>query len=164
MGRWDGYDSLMPSESDLADDWRKTPKSMMPAFIRPYEYAPGRKPITSRIDVPGDMLREMVAELKDGCPVPVRVPIYGNTNSDELRFVVESFLEEMQQRTKLRLAIMPHDETCQGAITLDDKDGKDFPEVKFCLVPREGGSRYIDLDEIVRRTLEDMEREKAQQT
>jgi len=139
----------MPTEADLSDGWRKTPRSMLPALILPYQYAAGRQPTASRIDLPDGMLREMVEDLKDGGPVPIRVPIFANTNSDEIRTVVESLLRELENRTHLQLAIMPFDEGCTGAITLDDHDGRDNPEIKFCLVPVDARACDMTLDEIV---------------
>ncbi|MFH2075187.1 MAG: hypothetical protein ABIJ57_07555 [Pseudomonadota bacterium] len=132
---WDGYDSLMPSEQDLSNNWKKMP-DLPPTILTPFLHAPEHQPDRPRIELPDGMARDMRDELKDGNAVGVKAVIYNRMPKPAIRFAVESLVKEMEQRTNLRLSICRFDDTTKWPITLDDKDGCAPPEVRFTIVPQ----------------------------
>lgn len=142
---WDAYDSLMPSDFDLSQGWRTMPvlPPMRGSLIVPYQYAQDRKPTEPRFDVPDGMVREQVEILKDGGAVHCMMRLgyvdelncvhTFNAGPEAIRHAVLGHLKRLQSAmasgTKLCLVRMPWKRMAQ--INLDDKDGRDVPEVEF---------------------------------
>jgi hypothetical protein len=145
-----GYDDLLPSAYDLSQDWRKMPV-LPPATedeLVPFVYAPGRQPDTPRIVAPDGWIQEVRDELLQGHRAQINVKLHWERkcgcggkkhrmNCQLQRFcqhLAYSFLEEMEQRTRKKLAFTP----CmpnEGPIMLDDRDGLAPPMLRFGLVP-----------------------------
>ncbi len=146
MGNWDGYDSLLPSEHDLSQDWRKQPvlPPMHAGLILPYGYSPERRPTEPQLDLPDGMTAEAIDILKDGGVVPFRMqlgyeddlgPLHTFTCSHaEIRHAVESLLQRLAAKSRMRLTLIAEPGKADG-IVLDDKDGRDIPEVRFWIAP-----------------------------
>ena len=150
MGNWRNYDSLIPSEHDLGQEWRKMPvlPPATPRQITPFLYASDRAPEKPKIETPDGMVTEMRDDLKDGIPVPVKALLVGQRKCDctgkkhrmycrvqaRIREAVTSLVKEMEQRTHMRLVVMPFTPG-DSPITLDDKDGLGPMEVRFVIAP-----------------------------
>ena len=146
MGGWDGYDSLLPSEHDLGQDWRKQPvlPPMHAGLILPYGYTPGHQPTIPQMDLPDGMVAEAIDILKDGGVVPFRMQLgyeddvgcvhtFACSHAD-IRYAVESLLRRLAAVSRMRLTLIAEPGKADGII-LDDKDGRDIPEVRFWIAP-----------------------------
>ena len=139
---WSGYDSLLPSEHDLGQDWRKQPvlPPMHAGLILPYDYSPERRPTSPRLDLTDGMVAEAVDILKDGGAVAFRMLLgYEDelgcihtfaASHDDIRHAVESALVRLSRAARTRLVLVAEPGKSDGII-LDDKDGRDIPEVRF---------------------------------
>lgn len=139
---WSGYDSLLPSENDLGQDWRKQPvlPPMHGGLILPFDYSPERRPTGPRCDLTDGMVSEAVDILKDGGAVAFRM-LLGfedecgcihtfNCSHADIRHAVESALVRLSRAARQRLTLVAEPGKGDGII-LDDKDGRDIPEVRF---------------------------------
>lgn len=143
---WSGYDSLLPSEHDLGQDWRKQPvlPPMHAGLILPYGYTPERRPTEPQLDLPDGMVAEALDILKDGGVVPFRMQLgyeddlgcvhtFAASHAD-IRHAVESLLHRLAAVSRMRLTLIAEPGKPDG-IVLDDKDGRDIPEVRFWIAP-----------------------------
>ncbi len=148
MSRWQNYDDLVPSERDLSDGWKKMPDLPPPRLV-PYRFKDDRRPTEPRLVFVDGMVREAVEELKDGVAVGIVAKVYGGMKDPEIVAGVRRFVEEMEQRTRLRLCLMPFTPSHKGPLVYDDKDGLDIPEVRFVLAPRDGIRRAVTEDDLM---------------
>ena len=145
-GPWSGYDSLLPSEHDLGQDWRKMPvlPPMHGGLILPYGYTPERRPSAPQLDLPDGMVAEAIDILKDGGVVPFRMQLgYEDEvgclhtfacSHEDIRHAVEVLLQRLSTKSRMRLTLIAEPGKTDG-IVLDDKDGRDIPEVRFWIAP-----------------------------
>ena len=149
MSGWSGYDSLLPSEHDLGQDWRKMP--VLPeaslAMLREYTYATGRRPDELTMPLTDGMVAEAADILKDGGVVPFHGALgHGSdlmpneyfyvlrASHGEIRRAVEKVVDLLRKVTRLPLVLIAEPGKADG-IVLDDKDGRDIPEVRFWIAP-----------------------------
>ena len=143
---WSGYDSLIPSAEDLGQDWRKQPvlPPMHGGLILPFDYSPDRRPTGPRCDLTDGMVAEAVDILKDGGAVAFRMQLgYEDecgcihtfaASHDDIRHAVESAIVKLSRAARTRLVLVAEPGKTDGII-LDDKDGRDIPEVRFWIAP-----------------------------
>ena len=141
---WSAYDSLLVSEHDLSQGWRKEP--VLPEasllMLREYNYSPERRPDCLRMELTDGMVAEAVDILKDGGKACFRgalghgsdlTPDYYyvlRASHDEIRHAVERVLELFRKLTRLPLVLHTEPGKTDG-IVLNDKDGRGIPEIRF---------------------------------
>lgn len=116
-------------------------------LLLPYGFEPDRQPDQPKIVLPDGMFGEALEELKDGRDVAFHLDVHNvrpcqcTGRRHRLRcelgasvvHAVASLMQELQVRTRTRLAIAPA-EPGKSPLMLDDHDGLAPPTVRFRLV------------------------------
>lgn len=144
MSQFRNYDSLIPSGESLEENLSGERQDLPPTLMIPFGYAQDRMPEKPHIDLPYEMIKEAVEDLKDGKAAPFKVKVWSRLSQRAVGEAVKSLLKELENRTRLRLALMPFEPHDKGPIILDDHDGISAPEVRFVVVPQDFEQQFYE--------------------
>lgn len=144
MPRFENYTSLIPSGENLDENLSGERQDLPSTIMVPFGYAQDRMPERPKIELPYEMLREMVEELKDGNPAPVKAVVWARLSPRAIAEAVKTLVQDLEGRTHLRLALMPFEPGDKGPIVMDDHDGISAPEVRFVIVPQDFQAKFYE--------------------